>query len=177
EHASVIRPDQVAKASELGVSIAIQPHFVISDWWVVDRVGAERAPWVYPFKSIIGAGLTTGFSTDAPVEPVNPWDTVYAAVTRGTYEGVKLSELSKDQVLDVATALYCYTYGSAQLMHSENEVGSLDVGKYADLIIVDRDPLEANPRELRTIKVLGTVVGGEFVYVSSELPVCVHQGK
>ncbi len=177
EHASVIRPEQIVKASELGAAVAIQPHFVISDWWVVDRVGTERAPWVYPFKSMIDAGLITGFSTDAPVEPINPWETVFAAVTRGAYESVKLYEFSKDEVLDVATALHYYTYGSAQIMHGEDEVGSLEVGKYADLIIINQDPLEVSPKELRTIKVLGTVVGGEFIYASGELPAYLHQGK
>ncbi len=169
EHASVIRPKQVIKASELGVAIAIQPHFVISDWWVIDRVGAERAPWVYPFKSIIDAGLMTGFSTDAPVEPINPWETVYAAVTRGAYEGIKLYEFSRSEVLDAATALHHYTYGSAQLLHSEDEVGTLEVGKCADLIVIDRDPLKVSPEELRNVKVLGTMVGGEFTYASIEL--------
>ena len=169
EHASVIRSDQVVKASELGVAIALQPHFVISDWWVIDRVGTERAPWVYPFKSIIDAGLMSGFSTDAPVEPINPWETVYAAVTRGAYEGVKLYEFSNGEVLDVVTALHYYTCGSAQLLHSEGEVGTLETGRYADLIVVDRDPLEVNPKELRDIQVLGTMVGGEFTYTSREL--------
>lgn len=171
EHTSVIRPEQIKKLSEIGAAVALQPHFVITDWWVIERVGAERAAWVYPFKSIINSGVMVGFSTDAPVEPINPWETVYAAATRGAYEGVNLYEYSRDEVLDVAGILHYYTYGSAQLLHSEDEVGTLEAGKYADLIVVDEDPLEVDLKELKSIKVLATMVGGEFTYSSRELSI------
>jgi len=169
EHASVIRTEQIKKLAELGAAVAIQPHFVITDWWVIERVGSERASWVYPFKSIIDSGIVVGISTDAPVEPVNPWETVYAAVTRGAFEGLRLYEYSPNEVLDVADVLHYYTYGSAQLLHSEDEVGTLEPGRYADLIVISEDPLGVSPKELKDIKVLATLVGGELTYSSGEI--------
>lgn len=169
EHTSVIRPDQIKRMAKLGVGTAVQPHFIPSDWWAVKRVGVKRAPWVYPFKTLLDAGIRMGFSTDCPVEPLNPWLTVYAAVTRGEYEGIELSKYTANEKLDVATALHLYTQGSAQILHEEKELGTLEEGKFADLIIIDKDPLQVEPRELKDVKVLGTIVGGIPVYVSDEL--------
>ncbi len=70
EHVSVLREDLVRRIRELGIALAVQPHFVITDWWVVNRVGADRARYVYPFKTLIDNGVMLGFSTDAPVEPL-----------------------------------------------------------------------------------------------------------
>ncbi len=115
EHASVLREDLVRRIRELGIVLAVQPHFVISDWWVVDRVGADRARYVYPFKTLINNGVMLGFSTDAPVESLNPWKTVYAAVTRGCYEGIELCKYTENEKVSLIDALHYYTYGSAYL--------------------------------------------------------------
>lgn len=124
EHASVLREDLIGRIRELGVALAVQPHFVISDWWVVDRVGVDRARYVYPFKTLIDNGIMLGFSTDAPVEPLNPWETVYAAVTRGRYEGIELLKYTEGEAVSIAETLHYYTYGSAYLLHEEHELGS-----------------------------------------------------
>ncbi|WP_367834417.1 amidohydrolase [Vulcanisaeta sp. JCM 16159] len=120
KHVSVLREDLVRRIRELGIVLAVQPHFVISDWWVMDRVGADRARYVYPFKTLIDNGVMLGFSTDAPVEPLNPWETVYAAVTRGCYEGIELCKYTENERVGVADALHYYTYGSAYLLREEN---------------------------------------------------------
>ena len=164
EHASITRPDQVEKLAKLGVVVVIQPHFVITDYWVIDRLGTERAPWIYPFKSMIRAGIKLGLSTDCPVEPINPWETVYAAVTRGEYEGVELAQYTGYEKLSIAEALHYYTLGSAYALFEENHIGSIETGKYADFIVVDKDPLTLNYKELKYIKNLMTIVGGRIVY-------------
>jgi len=163
EHASVMRPDQIERAKRLGVRLALQPRFVITDWWVVERVGEERAKWVYPFRSIARAGITFGFSTDSPVEPLDPWETVYAAVTRGKYEGIPLAELTPDEALSLEEALHAYTAGSAEVLMEEG-LGSLEEGKLADFVVVSDDPFEVGEKDLRRIKVLETYVGGERVF-------------
>lgn len=140
EHASVIRPDQIDEIVKLGVAVSVQPRFAISDWWAKDRLGLERLKWLYPFKTMATMGVPLGFSTDSPVEPLNPWETVYAAVSR---EG--------GEALTVEEALHYYTHGSAFILDEEDELGSLEAGKLADLIIVDRDPLKARLDELREI--------------------------
>jgi hypothetical protein len=169
EHTSIIRPDQVSRIAKLGVVTAVQPHFIIADWWVVKRVGAKRASWVYPFKTLLDAKVQMGFSTDCPVEPINPWETVYASVTRGKYEKIELFRYTKNETLDTATTIHLYTEGSARILHEEDALGTLEEGKFADLVVVDRDPIKTKPKELREIKVLGTIVGGALVYASKEL--------
>ncbi len=164
EHASVLRDDQVERIAELGIVVSVQPHFIVSDWWVIRRVGKSRAKWVYRLKSLIEKGIVVGFGTDAPVEPVNPWKTVYSAVTRGRHEKLDLYELTKNESLTVEEALHYYTYGSAYLLFEEQNLGTLEVGKFADFVVVDRDPFEVDERDLINIRVLETYVGGNRVY-------------
>jgi len=164
EHASILREDQIEKVAKLGVVASVQPHFVITDWWAKSRVGEERVKWVYPFKSMLRKGVSIGLGTDSPVEPLNPWETVYAAVTRGKYEGVPYYEDTKHECLTLEEALHAYTAGSAYILLEEDEMGSLEVGKLADFVVVDRDPFEAREDELRKIKVLETYIGGKRVF-------------
>ena len=147
--------------------IVTQPHFVLSDWWVVQRVGEERASWVYPFKTIYIAGIPLAFSTDSPVEPINPWETVYAAVSRGMYDNIPLYRYSSNEILQITDVLHIYTAGSAYALLSENSLGTLEPGKYADFIVVDKDPLEVDPKEVKNIKILATYVNGLKVYDSN----------
>ncbi|WP_198362185.1 amidohydrolase [Thermococcus barossii] len=163
EHASIMRPDQIERAKRLGVRLSVQPHFVLTDWWVIERVGEERAKWVYPFKSIAKAGIPFGLGTDSPVEPLDPWETVYAAVTRGKYENLPLAALTGDEALGLEETLHAYTAGSAQVLMDE-ELGTLEEGKLADFIVVSTDPFEVDEKELRRIRVLETYVGGERVF-------------
>ncbi|MCS7099387.1 MAG: amidohydrolase [Sulfolobales archaeon] len=163
EHLSVVRDDQLAKLGELGVVGVVQPHFIITDWWVLRRVGARRASWVYRFKDL-GKFIQIALSTDSPVEPIDPWENIYAAVSRGEAEGIELARYSESQKLSVPEALHYYTYGSAYALGLENEVGRLEPGYSADFTVLDRNPLEVGVEELRKTKVLGVFVDGERVY-------------
>jgi predicted amidohydrolase YtcJ len=164
EHASVLRPEQIEKIAKLGLLVAVQPHFIISDWWAVKRVGEKRASWVYPFKSLIKSQVKIGFSTDCPVEPLNPWRTIYAAITRGRREGIELSKYTQDEALALPEALHYYTKGAAYFFFEEENTGILEPGKYADFIALDRDPFEVSLDELLSIKTLLTVISGRVVY-------------
>jgi len=159
EHASVIRPDQIKKLRELNVAVTVQPRFVISDWWVVKRVGTERVRWVYPFKTMKNEGITIGLSTDAPVEPSNPWETVYAAVTRGSLDDIELSKHTAYESLSINEALHLYTYGSARVLNVK-DLGKLLPGYKADFVVLSNDPLVTKPKELRRIEVLEVWIGG-----------------
>ncbi|MEM3303459.1 MAG: amidohydrolase [Thermoproteus sp.] len=145
EHCSVVRDDQLPALK--GVACVVQPHFVITDFWVVNRVGVGRARFVYRFRDLINSGVSVAFSTDSPVEPLNPWRTVYAAVTRGLNEGVELARYTTDQVLTVEEALHLYTKAPAEIM-GEEKLGALSPGNKADAIILDRDPLMVSPSQL-----------------------------
>jgi len=153
EHLSIIRPDQIAMARELGVVGVVQPRFILSDWWVVNRVSLSRVNWVYPLKTLY-QNLHLAISSDAPVEPVNPWESIYAAVTRGLYEGLPLYKYTHDEALTMVGALHAYTMGSSYALFSDDLAGSLEPGKYADFILVDEDPLELSIDEVRRLKVL-----------------------
>lgn len=163
EHASLMREEQIEKMARLGIVASVQPHFVITDWWAKRRVG-DRVKWLYSFKRMIDNGIPIGFGTDSPVEPIDPWETIYAAVTRGKYEGVEYYEDTKDESLELGEALNAYTSGSAYVIFEEKDLGRIEEGKLADFIVVDRDPFEVEETELRRIKVLETYVGGERVY-------------
>jgi len=162
EHVSVIREDQIERMAELGVVASVQPHFIITDWWTEKRLGENRKRWIYPFRSMMEKSIIIGLGTDSPVEPLNPWETVYAAVTRGKYEKSNICEESQNLTLE--EALHAYTLGSAYIMFEENTLGTLEIGKLADFIIVDRDPFHVDEKDLKEIKVLATYIGGKKVY-------------
>ncbi len=162
EHASLVRDDQLEVIRRIKPVVVVQPHFVITDKWLLDRIGVERVRWSYRFRSLYNA-TTIAFSTDAPVEPVNPWETVYAAVTRGVEEGLKHGELTIDERMELINALHAYTRGGAYALY-DDRLGCLTPGCYADYIVVDRNPFKIPMREIRGIRVLETIIGGEKVY-------------
>ena len=162
EHASVTPPDLLEEMRELDVVPVVQPHFVISDFWIIDRLG-ERAKYVYLFKTMIKKGLKVAFSTDAPVEPSDPLETIHAAVTRG--EGlVKLFEITPGEKLSIREALEAYTIGSSLACRLENMCGTIREGSLADIVVLNRDPYKVNLSELKNIRVLATIVDGRVVY-------------
>ncbi|RLF04949.1 MAG: amidohydrolase [Thermoprotei archaeon] len=168
EHASLTPPDLLSDMEDLGLGVAAQPRFIVSDWWIVRRLGIERCRWVYAFKSILSRGLILAFSSDAPVEPHSPWEGIYAATTRGRYEGIKLAEISLSEALTVGEAIYCYTEAPAKLLGEE--LGRLSVGYPADFVVVDVDPYKTPLSRLKRIRILETYVDGVRVWRSASPP-------
>ncbi|MEM3229136.1 MAG: amidohydrolase [Fervidicoccaceae archaeon] len=160
EHASIVMDDQIQKLASLGIGASVQPHFIISDWWLVKRLGMERAKYAYRFKTMMKAGIDIGFSTDSPVEPLDPWITLDAAVNRGEKEGVELFNLTRDERLSIEEALHAYTAGSAKLMRAEG-IGRLEPGNFADFVIVSGDPFN---EDLASLRVLESYIGGKRVH-------------
>ena len=151
EHASLVRDDQVQALKNLRPVLVVQPHFIITDKWVINRVGVDRVNWVYRFKTLYESTIL-GFSTDAPVEPVNPWETVYAAVTRGVGEGLRHGILTTKESMDLLDALHAYTRGSAYALR-DDKLGCLLPGCYPDMIVVDKNPFDLrDPSELLEIR-------------------------
>ena len=166
EHASVVRDDQLIRLRDLSPVLVVQPHFVVTDWWAMNRLGVERIKWLYRFRDFIINKIPMSISTDSPVEPLNPWETVYAAVTRGEFDNIPYYHYTRDQVLSIEEALHYYTTGSAYALGEEYSLGDLSEGKYADFVVVDRDPFETPREKIREIKNLATIVSGEIVYAS-----------
>ncbi|AEH24338.1 amidohydrolase [Pyrococcus yayanosii] len=161
EHASLVRDDQLDEMASLDIRAAVQPRFVISDWWAVRRLG-PRARFLYRFRSMREKGIEVGFGTDSPIEPANPWEGVYAAVTRGRFEGIETFHYTAQEVLSIREALDAYTRCSA-LVTLAPDIGRLEPGCRADFIVLDKDPLAISESELREVEVLETYVAGHMV--------------
>ncbi len=154
EHASVLRDDQVESIKRYNIRLSLQPRFLISDWWVVKRLGEKRAKWVYRLKSLSKFGIDMGFGTDAPVEPVNPWLGIYSAVTRGSYEDKNyLYRLTPNETLSLEEALYYYTFGSASILGMLDDYGDLTPGKRADFLILKEDPFGVDLQRIKDVVV------------------------
>ena len=155
EHASVLNRELIRRLKRTEVIVTVQPHFVVSDFWVDQRLGPERARFTYPFRSLLGAGLVVVGSSDCPVEPLSPLTGIGAAVDRDGPEAV---------VADDAVLLY--TRNAAYASFEEHLKGTIAPGKYADLVVLEKDPCSVHPREISAIRVLMTIVGGRVVYRS-----------
>lgn len=160
-HAQTARPDQLDRMKKLGV---IPSFFELHTWYWGDRhrdrfLGPERAARISPLRSAMDRGLRFTLHTDAPVVPMEPLRAVAAAVTRRTASGAVLGESER---IDVMTALRAVTIDAAWQMFMEHSVGSLERGKFADLVILDRSPLD-DPDHIEDIRVMETIVGGRSV--------------
>ena len=166
EHFGVSRPDQVARAAALGVVPVPQGRFVeeIGDG-MVRALGPDRVPWAYRARSLLDAGLTLPGSSDRPVVEGAPLLGMHALVNQQTSSGASFNPA---EALSGREALHAFTLGSAHASHAEHERGSLSVGKLADLVVLSDDPTTVDPRKIRDIEVLRTMVGGEFPVDRSE---------
>ena len=161
EHASLATPDLIEALAEQEVPVAAQPHFILSDWWIVDRLGPDRARWTYPFRSMLEAGVKLAFSSDSPVEPLDPWRGAYAAVGRGRFEGLPIWCVSSSEALEPEEALRLYVAGG--------ELGAfegrrLEPGAPADVVILNVREVPKRPEDLLKVKARLVIVDGEVVY-------------
>jgi predicted amidohydrolase YtcJ len=158
EHCSVLDPLLIREMGSLGLVASVQPLFTVSDYWVVDRLGKERARWVYPFKTLTEEGVIISSGSDCPVEDISPLLGLWAAVTRKD---------SKQERLTVDEALKTYTLNAAFASFDEDKRGTIEVGKLADFTVLSDDPFAVEPDEIRDITVEMTVVDGTVVYERS----------
>jgi len=154
EHASIINPKQIEKMSRMEVIASVQPAFVTSDFWAVDRVGRKREKWVYPFKTLFRKVVASAGS-DCPVERLDPIEGIWAAVTRGGF--------LPDERLGVDQVLHMYTLNAAYASFDEDEKGSISERKLADMVVLSKDPFKVPPDKLKSIKVEKVIIGGRIV--------------
>ena len=163
EHAQVTSFAQIERFAKLHVIASMQPNHLLTDMnWAEARLGAERAASSYVWHSFLDAGVALAFGTDYPVEPLTPFRGLYAAVTRRNEEGTK--EYFPEERLTIDQAIAAYTSGSAFAEFAEKTKGELVPGKWADLVVLDRDITQIPPKEILGTKVLRTVVAGKTVY-------------
>ncbi len=155
EHCSILDEDLIKRMKGLGIIASVQPHFVVSDFWIVSRVGLSRARWVYAFKSLLKSGIVVCGGSDCPVEPIQPLLGAWACVVKHPIVEERLS---------VEEALKLYTINAAFASFEEDVKGSIEVGKLADFVVLNEDPFEVDPNRIKDIEVLMTIIGGKVVY-------------
>lgn len=162
-HVQNSRPDHIAKIKEIGVipSYFSAHTYLWGDWHYNSVFGPERAAFISPAKAAKDAGITFTIHHDAPVTPPDLITGVYAAVNRITRSGMVLGP---DQRIPVIDALKAITINAAYQYQEEETKGSLKVGKIADLVILNKDPLTIDPKELRSIQVQETIKDGKTVF-------------
>ena len=143
----------------------VQPIFLHYDLHIVeDRVGKELASTSYAFKTMHDLGIHVAYGTDAPVEDLNPFECMYCAVTRKDLSGYPNNGFYTDECVTINEAINAYTIGSAYSSFEENIKGTLEVGKLADIVVVDRDLYAVDSGEIKDAKAIMTIVGGKIVF-------------
>jgi predicted amidohydrolase YtcJ len=163
EHGGAMYPPLAARAAALGIVVASQPGFMSTLGDGFAAAFGDRADELYAFGSWRRAGITVAGSSDAPVITADPLLGLRDAVLRRTGDGLVLGPGER---LPAGDALDLYTTQAAFAMHREGEIGSLEPGKLADFVVLDRNPLRADPERITDIRVLATVLDGAPVYQS-----------
>jgi predicted amidohydrolase YtcJ len=165
EHAQVLAPEDIPRFAKLGVIASMQPTHCTSDMpWAEKRLGPERVKCAYAWRSVKDSGAHLPLSSDFPGETLNPFYGIYAAITRQDPEGNPPGGWHPEQKLTLEEALRGYTVEAAYAEFEEKDKGSIEKGKLADLTVISEDITKIPPREILSIRVLTTFVGGKAVY-------------
>jgi predicted amidohydrolase YtcJ len=169
EHAQIIALDDIPRFSELGVIASMQPVHATSDMNMAeDRIGPQRIKGGYAWRRLLDSGAVIASGSDFPVELPNPFHGLYAAIARQDRAGMPEGGWYPGQAMTRAEALHSFTLAAAYAAHQEDRFGSLERGKWADFIVVDRDFFEIPTSEIDDIRILQTWVGGELVYEAGD---------
>jgi predicted amidohydrolase YtcJ len=168
EHAQVVHPDDFKLYDELDIIAAVQPPFVAEDKvWTVDRIGAERAKGAYAWRTFRRNNVPLAFGSDLMGYSWNIFYGLHSAITRQSRDGQPEGGWYPDEKLSSEEAVRGYTTGAAYAGFVENETGTLEAGKWADITVLDMDVLnvgENSPGDLFNGNVLMTIVGGNIIY-------------
>jgi len=165
EHVQLLHPDDVARLAALGLVASMQPVHATQDFEMADRYWGERCATSYAWRSLLEAGTLLAFGSDCPVEDLNPFLGIHAAVTRRRTDGSPGPEgWYPEQRLTVEEAVRAYTLGPAQAVGLDDRLGSLTSGKLADLVVLDRDIFTCEPMAIADTQVVATMIGGRFMY-------------
>ena len=178
EHFQIITAEDMQRALDMGILPAMQFTHATSDSNMAeDRIGSERIKTAYAWRTVLDAGSIIIGGSDAPVEKVNPFHGLYAGVTRMTRAGEPEGGWYPEQKVTREEALRAFTIWAAYGQFEEDLKGSLEPGKLADFIIIDRDYMTCPEADIKDIQVLATYVGNELVYTKdTSAPTVVWQG-
>jgi len=165
EHAQILIESDIPRFSELGVIASMQPTHCITDKRFAEkRIGTARSRWAYAWKSLADSGAQLAFGTDYSVEPLNPMEGLYAAVTRKDRKGEEGEGWFPEEKLSMEKAIEYYTLGAAYSQFMEDRKGMIRPGYLADLVIVSEDLLTVPENRIMTVKADCTVVDGKVVF-------------
>jgi predicted amidohydrolase YtcJ len=162
EHCSISTPKQLERIKELGAAPAASIGYMwsIGDDYL-DNFGPERARWFHPLRTMKEMGIVAGGNCDYPITDGNPMKQIWEAVTRETMTG---QVISPEECIDVMDAIRLYTWNGAYLEKAEDVKGSTEPGKFADMVVLDRNILSVPVDEIKDVWVLTTIVNGKIVY-------------
>lgn len=165
EHAQHLTREAIRQIGQEGVIASMQPYHAIDDGrWAEDRIGPERIRTTYAFRSLLDAGARLAFGSDWTVAPLDPIEGLYAAVTRRTIDRANPGGWVPEEKIALEEALRAYTAGTAYASFREGELGRVEPGYRADLVVLSRDLFSVEPEEIREVTVEMTLVDGEVVY-------------
>ena len=170
EHSQILIKDDVPRFAELGVIASMQPTHCSTDLnYAEDRLGRQRCRYAYAWKSILSASGRIAFGTDCPVEPMNPMEGLYAAVSRKDRAGGEGEGWIPEEKLTMEQAIELYTLGSAYATFEEDIKGSIEVGKLADMVVLSRDLMQIPEDEIMDTEVVYTIFDGKVIYENTGL--------
>jgi predicted amidohydrolase YtcJ len=169
EHTQTLQSSDIPRFAQLGVIPSMQPTHCITDKRFYEkRIGTERSKGAYAWRSLVDAGSILAFGTDYQVEPLNPMEGLYAAVTRKDRLGEEGSGWFPEQKLTMEEAIKYYTWGSAYAQFMDDRKGMIKPGYLADIVIANKDLLTIPENEIMKTKVDYTITGGKVVYASGK---------
>jgi predicted amidohydrolase YtcJ len=167
-HLELIDPHDIPRFRQLDVLPDFQPLWAFEDAYVRDltvpQLGPERSRWLYPIASVARTGAVLVAGSDWNVSTMNPLDAMQVAVTRRDPDDPSSKTFVPEERVDLPTILAAYTINGAYASREEKETGSIEVGKAANLVVLDRNLFEAPPEEIHGAKVLWTLLEGREVY-------------
>ncbi|MFC7393172.1 amidohydrolase [Scopulibacillus cellulosilyticus] len=168
EHVETVKPDDLDRFSELGVIASMQPEHValfekFSENTYPSRLGPNRAPY-FPIKTLMNHGATLAFGSDFPIVSLNPMYGVYRGITRVHNDGEPKGGWFPEEKISLAETLRAYTLGGAYGNFEEDQLGTLEAGKLADIIVLNRNLFDVEASEILNSKVKLTIVDGKVVY-------------
>ena len=165
EHAQVLHDKDIPRFADLGVIASMQPTHCITDKRFAEkRIGTERCRGAYAWRRLLDAGAAIAFGTDYPVEPIDPLEGLYAAVTRKDRADEPGNGWFPDQKLSMEKAIELYTLGSAYAEFMEDRKGKIKEGYLGDVVIFNEDLMTIPHEKIMSAKVDYTIVGGKVVY-------------
>ena len=167
-HLELIEPEDIPRFRDLGIIANFQPLWAFADPYIKDLtlgpLGADRSRWLYPMASILKTGAVMAAGSDWPVTSLNPIEAIQVAVTRRGPTEPEGPAWIPEEKMDLPAILAAYTINGAYLNHEEKETGSIEVGKSADLIVLDRDLFKIPPEKIHEAKVVWTLLEGREVF-------------